>query len=154
MTIPNDLVPLPTIPYDERPISMPLDREECRTALWECQGNITRAAAMLKVNSGRLRRFVNSSPYLSEEMREARERLVDVAEDNLAEALTDKDNEVRRDMATRLVLTTIGKGRGWGTGGAVGINIDTPRGKLVISWEDGTEVAGDNARVINGEAAE
>jgi hypothetical protein len=55
MTEPTDLMPLPTMPYDERPMSLPLDVEECRTALWRVRGNVTEAAKLIKVHPNRLR---------------------------------------------------------------------------------------------------
>jgi hypothetical protein len=159
--IPNDLVALPTMPYSERPVELPLDVEECRTAIWMAAGNITEAAKVLKITSIRLRNFVKKSPYLSAEMQEAADRLVDIAESNVYNALTDELDSSRRDTMSRFVLTNIGKGRGWGTGNPGGLNIkNSAGGTIVVQWADGSafgEGEGKNSRtddetiIIEGE---
>lgn len=137
--IPTDLIPLPTAPYDMRPISMPLDVEECRTALWRCEGNVTKAAELMKVPSLRLRNFIKNSPRLSAEAKEARDQLVDIAETVVYDALTDEKDPGRRDNMARFVLNGVGRDRGYSAaangGGKVNVNING--GDLVISWADG-----------------
>src|SRR4249919_4067417 len=126
------------MPYSERPIELPLDTEECRTAIWMAAGNITEAAKVLKVTSIRLRNFVKKSPYLSAEMQEAADRVVDIAEANVLNALTDELDPSRRDTMSRFVLTNIGKHRGWGTAGA-GLTVkNAVGGTIVVQWADGT----------------
>lgn len=150
--LPNDLVPLPTMPYSERPLSLPLDIEECRTAIWRAAGNITRAAEILKVPSRRLRKFVKESPYLSGEIEEAAEQLVDKAEDIIADALEDSEDKGRQDAAARLVLQSArAKSRGWGTG-AVAAGAKVTVGNIVIQWGNG-EALTDNGseNIIDGE---
>lgn len=138
MSIPLDLMPLPTAPYDVRPDSMPLIIEECRTAIWRAKGNITEAAKILKVSSSRLRSFVSKSPYLTREANESREQLADKAEQIVAEALDDEDAS-RRDQMARFVLNSgFARQRGWGSGGGTKVNIQNNGGKVVVGWEDGT----------------
>lgn len=154
--LPTDLVPLPTMPYDKRPDALPLDIEECRTAIWLERGNITLAADRLKVRSSRLRAFVKNSPRLQEECDEAREQLQDIAEDIAYEALTDAGDSGRRDSMARFVMGSLGKTRGFGQSGG-NININGPKGPITIKWGDGTTLSapGDDARdvtpkVVNG----
>lgn len=152
--LPTDLVALPTSPWDERPEEIPLVIEECRTALWQTRGNITEAAKTLKVPSGRLRRFVNNSQYLLAEIEEAKEVLVDISESNVYDALTDQQDPGRKDSMTRFVLASQGRKRGWGTGaGPTGLALKG-KGRISITWDDGSEIAGeqpgDNAKVVNG----
>jgi hypothetical protein len=148
--VPSDLVALPTMPYNERPLELPLDVEECRTAIWMAAGNITEAAKLLKITSIRLRAFVKKSPYLSAEMQEAADRLVDIAEANVKDALTDELDPSRRDTMARFVLTNIGKHRGWGTGNSVGVNVkNTAGGTIIVQWADGTSFNSD--KTIEGE---
>lgn len=136
--IPGDLVALPTMPYNERPAELPLDVEECRTAIWMARGNITKAAELLKVPSIRLRTFIKKSAYLTAEVAESSEQLVDIAESNVLEALTDDVDPSRRDTMSRFVLSNIGKGRGWGTGGGT-VNVkNTAGGTIVVKWADGS----------------
>lgn len=141
--IPDDLVALPTMPYSERPLELPLDTEECRTALWMANGNVTEAAKLLKITSIRLRNFVKKSPYLTAEMQEATDRLVDIAESNVREALEDSGDPARRDTMSRFVLSNVGKARGWGTGGG-SVNVkNTAGGTIVVQWGDGTQLGDD-----------
>lgn len=144
--VPNDLVALPTMPYSERPIELPLDVEECRTAIWMADGNISKAAVILKITSIRLRAFIKKSPYLTAEMQEAADRIVDIAEANVIEALKDDLDPSRRDTMSRFVLTNIGKHRGWGSGGAGNVNIkNSTGGTIVVQWASG-EVFGEEKK--------
>ncbi|HWI66891.1 MAG TPA: hypothetical protein VNS88_00685 [Nitrospiraceae bacterium] len=148
--IPQDLVPLPTAPYEERPASLPLDVEECRTALWLERGNIPDAAARLKVTPIRLRNFVQNSPRLLAEQREAREQLADRAEKIVYEALHDEVDSSRRDSMAKYVLNSvIGKTRGFGSAG-VGVKIQNT-GPMVITWateDDGIKTINEEGEVV------
>src|SRR5262245_15257527 len=146
--VPDDLVTLPSQPWEERPLDLPLDVEECRTALWMASGNVTEAARILKTTSQRLRTFIKRSAYLTAEMSEAAERLVDIAESNVKEALTDPNDPSRRDTMSRFVLGNIGRARGWGSGSS-GISVkNSAGGTIVVQWADGTSIGpkpGDDA---------
>lgn len=135
MGVPDNLRPLPTQPWEVRPDELPLDIEESRTAIWRSSGNITRAAEILKVPPARLRALVKRSEYLLREVEEAREQVVDMAEDVVKEALSDPD---RADAMARFVLSTQGKQRGWGNAsGGPSVNIKTT-GNVVFQWQDGS----------------
>ena len=114
--------------------------EECRTSLWLVRGNITEAAKLLKITALRLRQFVNKSPYLLSEMQEAKDQLVDIAENVVYEALTDEDDKGRKDTMARFVLGSQGKQRGWGHAvSAGGVNIrNSQGGTIVVQWADGS----------------
>lgn len=155
-SVPSDLVPLPTMPYSERPSELPLDPEECRTALWMSSGNVTEAAKLIKVTSIRLRNFIKKSPYLTAEMQEAADRIVDIAEANVYNALTDEQDPSRRDTMSRFVLTNIGKARGWGSGNSPNVNIKNAGGTIIVQWATG-EVFGQKTeenQTIEGEVIE
>jgi hypothetical protein len=148
--LPEDLAPLPTQPWDVRPAELPLDVEECRTAIWRNSGNITRAASLLKIHPARLRAFVKQHDRLRREVEEAAEQLIDKAEDVVAEALDDPD---RADQMARFVLQTRGKSRGWGNSQPGNVNIQNT-GPIQISWQTGdTFTPGDGAKVIEGEVS-
>jgi len=151
--IPSDLVALPTMPYNERPTELPLDVEECRTAIWMASGNVSEAAKLLKTSSIRLRNFVKKSPYLSAELQESADRLVDIAESNVLDALTDELDPSRRDTMSRFVLTNIGKAKGWGSGATGSVNIkNSAGGTIVVQWADGTQLgSNEDDRTIEGE---
>lgn len=147
---PTDLVPLPSMPYDVRPVELPLDIEECRTALWRCNGNITKASQLLKISSLRLRNFIKKSPYLSAEATEALEQIKDLAEEIVVEALQDTEDKSRQDAMAKFVLLGPGKDRGYGAG-APKVTINNQKGASIsIAWADGT-VVGPQAPVIDHE---
>lgn len=153
MTLPDNLQPLPTTPYDERPSELPLSIEECRTAIWRCRGNVSEAAHLLKVQSSRLRTFIRNSPRLLEEVKEAQEQLVDLAEDVAYEALVSEDAS-RRDGMARFIMGSIGKSRGYGSGGGGNVNVTLPKGKVKIEWADGSSInvnSEQDAKVIDHE---
>lgn len=154
MQKPDNLVPLNTMPWNRRPDELPLDIEECRTALWQARGNISDAAKILKIDPIRLRSFVKKSPYLQRECDEASEQLVDMAENVVYDALRDPE---RADGMAKFVLSTKGKSRGWGTAGSGGsVNLNTQGGSVTVVWGDGQVVAAskvveDESNVIDGE---
>lgn len=141
--LPRDLTPISTQPWNERPLEIPLEIEECRTALWMCRGNVTEAATVLKVPSDRLRRLIKGSRRLQDTVEESRERLKDLAESNLYDALTDGEDPQRRDSMTKYVLSNLGQDRGFGS--KAGININTgnsAKGRLMVVWDDGETLTG------------
>ena len=142
------------MPYDERPAELPLDVEECRTALWLSRGNVSEAAKLIKVSTGRLRKFVNGSKRLIEEQKEAQEQLLDIAEDVAYEALTDSEDKGRRDSMARFVMTNLGKDRGYGKGdGKGGVNLNLPgKGTIAISWDDGSSITGPEKTIEHQES--
>jgi len=138
-SLPQDLVPLPTMPYDVRPESMPLTIDEARTALWKAKGNITEAAKYLKVDSGRLRRFVKQSVRLSMEADEARQQILDKAETIIVEALEDTEDRQRQDNMAKFALLNLGMTRGYGakTGKTLNVN-NSGSGNVIVTWGDGS----------------
>ena len=147
MPLPDNLQPLPTMPYEERPSSIPLVVPEVRTAIWRASGNTSEAAKILKVSSSRLRTFIRNSPYLSAEVAEAREILADRAEDIVREALFDESDPQRRDQMARYVLTQIGGSRGFGKNNSARVNISNT-GNVIIQWADGSSI--ESGEVIEG----
>lgn len=59
-----EFTPLPYFPWDERPCTLPLDADECATAVHLEHGDVDRAARLLKVSTIRLQRMIRSSPRL------------------------------------------------------------------------------------------
>ena len=148
--MPRGLVPLPRFPYDRRPDSIPLDLEECRTALWLGRGNLLAAARLLKTEPVRLRRYISTSITLIEEQHEAKTLVLDRAEEIIAEALEAAEGEIRRDAA-KFVLERLGKERGWGKNTGGGLTINGANGPIVISWAgDDDTPARDDIVTIDG----
>jgi hypothetical protein len=130
--------------------------EEVRTALWLERGNVTNSALRLKVTSARLRRFIDSSPRLQAEQREAREQLLDRAEEIVHEALNDPADPGRRDGMTKFLLNSaMAKQRGYGSGPSTQVNVKNT-GPMIIGWlTEEKAMPGDTARdVTPQEAAE
>lgn len=153
MSEPTDLIPLPTMPYDERPAELPLVIEEVRTAIWRAKGNVSGVAMLLKVSSSRVRKFIRDSPFLSEELRESSEILLDKSEEVVAQAIESGD-PTRADQMARWYLTQQGNARGYGKdSGSKGPNINLPgKGRMVIMWDDGEQISG--PVIENQQAAE
>ena len=131
---------------------LPLNIEEARTAIWRCRGNVSEAAVLLKVTSLRLRSFIRKSPYLTRELEEAKEQLVDIAEGVVEEALTDDEDKSRRDTMARFVLnSSVARARGWGSGANPSMKINNSGGTIVVQWEDGTKFSGAEPEIIDAE---
>jgi hypothetical protein len=108
--LPGDLVSLPTSARNSYPDDAPLSAEDVRTLMWLFSGNITHAARYYHVPTARLRAFVRKSPYVQREVDEIRERLLDVAESVIHDALFSSDPR-RSDVAARFVIGKSVQGR-------------------------------------------
>jgi hypothetical protein len=64
--------------------------------------------------------------------------LADKAEENIKEALWDEIDTARRDSASKYVLSSLGRLRGYGTGPGKQININSEGGNILIQWADGS----------------
>ena len=88
-----EFVPLPFYPWTERPSTLPLDQDECATAI-HLGHNLPKAAFLLKVPEFRLRRLVNQSPRLQRVLEEsfglALDRAVAVPIDTLFDPASDQ----------------------------------------------------------------
>lgn len=92
--------------YNPEPI--PLD--EVAAMLREHRGNLARTATALAISRGSLVSRVQANPPLQEIVAELRENILDKAEDNIF-----KEVEQGDAAASRFVLQTLGKDRGWVT---------------------------------------
>jgi hypothetical protein len=115
--------------------------ELAKQVLAESWGNIARAADALGVPSRDFRYLVRTTPALTAVADEASELFCDKAEIILRDAL-ESENELRRDVASRFVLSGKGAMRGWTRPSvpAVTINQPPPR-QIVIKWLDEDESA-------------
>jgi hypothetical protein len=106
--LPDDLV----VPIQGAALSNsdPLEARDVRSALWLCAGDIRKAAERLGVPLARVRAFVKNSPWVQRELYEARERILDRAEEVLLEALF-SDDAKRRDSAALFILKKSEMGR-------------------------------------------
>jgi hypothetical protein len=60
----DQFLPLPFYGWLERPPDLPIDFDEAATAIYIAHGDISAAAALLKVTPARLNRVVRGSPRL------------------------------------------------------------------------------------------
>jgi hypothetical protein len=115
--------------------SAPLEARDVRSALWLASGDIRRAAKRLGVSAARVRAFARHSPWVQSELHEARERILDMAEAILFEALF-SDDPKRRDSAARYVLSKSQFGRARLHALTNHLELDRDADRPVIRWVD------------------
>ena len=101
----EEFTPLPFYPWDTRPDTVPLDTDECATALHLGQGSLIRAAQLLKTAPHRLARVMRAHPNLARIQNEANELTVAHAHDELLQALS-SDSDRRREWAATKILAS------------------------------------------------
>jgi hypothetical protein len=127
--------PMPRYPATKVPPSCAnISIELAQQVLAESWGNIAQAADALGVPSRDFRYLVRTTPALAAVTEEAGELYCDRAESILRVAL-ESENDLRRDVAARFVLSGKGAPRGWTRplGPAVTIEQPPPR-QIVIRW--------------------
>jgi hypothetical protein len=112
--------------------------ELAKQVLAESWGNIARAADALGVPSRDFRFLVRTTPALTAVAEEASELFCDKAEIILRDAL-ESENELRRDVAARFVLSGKGAPRGWTRPLSPAVTIEQPPRQIVVKWLDEDE---------------
>ena len=107
--------------------------ELAKQVLAESWGNIVQAADALGVPSRDFRFLVRTTPALAAVAEEAGELYCDKAEGILRDAL-ESENELRRDVAARFVLSGKGAMRGWTRPLGPAVTIEQPPRQIVIKW--------------------
>ena len=133
--LPDDLVALPKPTWDSFPDNQPLSADETRTLLWLFAGDVSKAARYYKMPPQRLRAFVTHSSRVAAELHEARERILDRAEEILFEALF-SDDPKRRDSAARYILTKSAAGRSRFHALTDHLQLDRNADHLTIRWAE------------------
>ena len=111
--------------------------ELAKRVLAESWGNIARAADALGVPSRDFRFLVRTTPALTAVADEASELFCDKAEMILRDAL-ESENELRRDVVARFVLSGKGAQRGWTRPSSPAVTIEQPPRQITLRWLDGT----------------
>jgi hypothetical protein len=111
--------------------------ELAQQVLAESWGNIAQAADALGVPSRDFRFLVRTTPALTAVVDEASELYCDRAEIILRDAL-ESENELRRDVAARFVLSGRGAPRGWTRPLSPAVTIEQPPRQITLKWLDGT----------------
>jgi hypothetical protein len=112
--------------------------ELAQQVLAETWGNIAQAADALGVPSRDFRILVRMTPALTAVAEEAGELYCDKAEGILRDAL-ESENDLRRDVAARFVLSGKGAPRGWSRPLSPPVAIERPPRQIVIKWLDEDE---------------
>jgi hypothetical protein len=133
--LPGDLVMLAQPTWNSFPDDQPLLADEARTLLWLFAGNVSRAARYYKMPPQRLRAFIKNSARIAAEFYEARERILDRAEEILFEALF-SDDPRRRDSAARYILTKSEVGRARFHALAQHLTPETSAGSVELRWQE------------------
>ena len=123
--------PATKIPPSCENISMDLAKRVLR----ETWGNVSEAADALGVPSRDLRLWVRMTPVLTAVVDELNEIFCDKAEAILREAL-ESEHELRRDVASRFVLSGKGAMRGWTRPLGPAVTIERPPCQIVLKWLD------------------
>ena len=101
----EEFAPLPFFPWDSRPPTLPLDPDECATAIHLAQGDLPRACALLKVPQFKLEREVRRHPNLQRILNEELQIAVSKSRSELLTAL-DSPNDRRREWAASKILAS------------------------------------------------
>lgn len=100
----REFIPLPFYPWEERPDTVPLELEECETAIHLAQGHLPKAAELLKTALYKLNRMIVRHPRLQHIYTEAAQNLAHRAAGEIIDAL-DSPNDRRREWAATKILS-------------------------------------------------
>jgi hypothetical protein len=106
----EEFIPLPYFPWDERPPTLPLDHDEAATAIHLAQGDLPRAAALLKVPLIRLDRSLRSSPRLQRVLADHHALALHRASAEVLRALDASDDRRREWGAARILSSRMAQG--------------------------------------------
>ena len=106
-----------------------------KRVLAEKWGNVSEAADALGIPSRDFRLLVRTTPVLTAVVDEVNEIFCDKAEAILREAL-ESEHELRRDVASRFVLSGKGAMRGWTRPSGSAVTIEQPPHQIVLKWLD------------------
>lgn len=106
----QEFAPLPYFPWDERPPTLPLDSDECATAIHLAEGHLPRAAELLKVPLIRLTRLIKVSPRLQRVFEESAGLVVAKAFSKYIEALDAPDARRQEWGATKIMQSRAAMG--------------------------------------------
>jgi hypothetical protein len=101
----EEFIPLPFYPWDSRPPSLPLDPDECATAIHIAQGDLPAAANLLKVPLHKLNRQIRNHPRLARVLQETNELTVARAASEYINALS-SPSERRREWASTKIMAS------------------------------------------------
>jgi hypothetical protein len=135
-----EFVSLPEYHWDERPVTLPLDTEECATAIHLSHGSLPSAAKLLKVSEIRLKRLVKQSPRLQRVLEESFELALDRAVAIPIDTLFDPNADARRLewASTKLLQSRLAQGHPLSPApsSTTASNVTINNREIVFSWRE------------------
>ena len=105
----------------ERDASLPLakrfTKKEMRELIFKLFGNTSELCKALDCTRSQLLAYLEKQPDLKQDMKDAREAVVDKAE-KVMHSLLDSQNEQIKQKTAEFLLKTLGRGRGYDVGAA------------------------------------
>ena len=110
----------------ERDVNQPLakrfTKKEIRELICKLFGNTSDICKALDCTRSQLLAYLEKQPDLKQEMKDAREAVVDKAE-KVMHSLLDSNNEQIQQKTAEFLLKTLGRGRGYDVGAAMQVNV-------------------------------
>ena len=112
---------------DTRDVSLPLakrfTKKEIRELVYKLFGNTSELCKALDCTRSQLLAYLDKQPDLKQDMKDAREAVVDKAE-KVMTCLLDSQNEQIQQKTAEFLLKTLGRGRGYDSGPAQHITVE------------------------------
>ena len=112
---------------DTRDVSLPLakrfTKKEMRELIFKLFGNTSYICKALDCTRSQLLAYLEKQPDLKQDMKDAREAVVDKAE-HVMHSLLDSNNEQIQQKTAEFLLKTLGRGRGYDVGAAQQITVE------------------------------
>ena len=110
----------------QRDVSLPLakrfTKKEIRELIYKLFGNTSELCKALDCTRSQLLAYLDKQPDLKQDMKDAREAVVDKAE-HVMHSLLDSNNEQIQQKTAEFLLKTLGRGRGYDVGAAMQVNV-------------------------------
>ena len=110
----------------ERDVNQPLakrfTKKEIRELIYKLFGNTSELCRALDCTRSQLLSYLEKQPDLKQDMKDAREAVVDKAE-HVMHSLLDSNNEQIQQKTAEFLLKTLGRGRGYDVGAAMQVNV-------------------------------
>ena len=110
----------------ERDVSLPLakrfTKKEIRELICKLFGNTSEICKALDCTRSQFLAYLEKQPDLKQEMKDAREAVVDKAEKVMTSLLYSNNEQIQQKTA-EFLLKTLGRGRGYDVGSAMQVNV-------------------------------
>ena len=99
------------------PLAKRFTKKEMRELIYKLFGNTSELCKALDCTRSQFLAYIEKQPDLKQDMKDAREAVVDKAE-KVMTSLLDSQNEQIRQKTAEFLLKTLGRGRGYDLGAA------------------------------------